>query len=178
MKLPWRPLAQQQKNGTTIASNSTLTRTIQFGLYSCISACQLVVDDTCFSRWNSMLTLYLFLISVSHGSDVSRRYNLGHESIHRANYWYPLCSESMMNTHNQQIWNTQLYLRWVQKTSVRGWLRLIVVQNLLIAHAVVPESILLAFLMSWCKWDLLTSFTLWHLVWSLFQVTFSMVSLS
>jgi len=51
-----------------------------------------------------MLTLYLFLISVFHGSDVSRRYSLGHESIHRANYWYPLCSESMMNTHNQQIW--------------------------------------------------------------------------
>jgi len=30
MKLLWRPLAQQQKNGITTASNSTLTSTIQF----------------------------------------------------------------------------------------------------------------------------------------------------
>jgi len=94
MKLPWRPLAQQQKNGTTIASNSTLTRTIQFGLYSCISACQLVVvDDTCFSSWNSMLPLHLCPTSVFHGSDVSCRYSLGYESILRANYRNPLCSD-------------------------------------------------------------------------------------
>jgi len=55
----------------------------------CISACQLVVDDTCFSccKFNAHI-----LISAFHGSDVSRRYSLGYESIHCVNY-HILCNE-------------------------------------------------------------------------------------